>query len=108
MGRRALRKINPQLDLSAHLFELESVAQPFSAEAFFGRSAPLEIEMGSGKGLFLQNATADRPDHDFLGLEIARKYAAFCAARLARRQMTNGKVICGDGTRFFREWLPDG
>lgn len=107
MGRRALRKTDPQLDLSGYLFPLDQVPQPFRAAEFFAREAPLEIEVGSGKGLFLQNAALRAPDHNFLGIELARKYAAYCAARLARRSVANARMIGGDASRFFREWLPD-
>ena len=56
MARRALRPIDPELDLSRHLLTLESLAQPLDRQALFGRTAPLEIEVGSGKGLFLSAA----------------------------------------------------
>jgi tRNA (guanine-N7-)-methyltransferase len=105
VGRRALRKLNPTLDLSRHHFTLDQVPQPFDPAVVFGRSAPLEVELGSGKGLFLSDAAAARPDCNFLGLEIARKYAAHCAAKLARRGLANAAVISGDGLRFFREHL---
>jgi tRNA (guanine-N7-)-methyltransferase len=107
MGRRALRKLDPQLDLTGYLYELDTLAKPFAAAGLFGRQAPLEIEVGSGKGLFLQSACAALPDRDFLGIELAKKYAQHCAARLAKRQLTNGKVLAGDAVRFFGEWLPD-
>lgn len=107
MGRRALRKLDPALDLTGFLFDLESLPKPFDAVALFGRDAPLEIEVGSGKGLFLQTATEVCPDHDFFGIELAHKYARHCAARLAKKRLTNGKVLSGDAIRFFHEWLPD-
>ena len=39
VGRRALRKIDPSLDLSRHLLEFEQLPRPWSAEAIFGRIA---------------------------------------------------------------------
>ena len=105
MGRRALRKIDPELSLRDHLRELESVDCPFDANAFFGRRAPLEVEVGSGKGLFLNGAAGTHPDHDFVGIERARKYARFSAARIAKTQRSNALMIHGDGERFFREFL---
>ncbi len=107
MGRRALRKIDPNLDLSHHLLELEQVPRPWDAVALFGRSAPLEVEIGSGKGLFLRTAAAAQPETDFLGIEIAHKYARFCAAQLAKRNLPNAKVVWGDALRVFAEVLPD-
>lgn len=105
MGRRALRKIDPALDLSGHLLTLEQVAKPFDAAALFGREAPLEIEVGSGKGLFLSAAAAGDPEADFLGIEILAKYARFIAARLATRELTNARIIHGDAQPFFRDSL---
>jgi tRNA (guanine-N7-)-methyltransferase len=66
----------------------------------------LEVEIGSGKGLFLKNAAAARPETDFLGIEIAPRYAQFCAAGLARRGLTNAVMVVGDAVRMFAEILP--
>jgi tRNA (guanine-N7-)-methyltransferase len=107
MGRRALRKIDPDLDLSGHLKTVDELPQPWNAAALFGRDASLEVEVGSGKGLFLQSAAAGTPEHDFLGIEIARKYARFSAARLAKRALANAVMVEGDALRVFRELLPD-
>jgi tRNA (guanine-N7-)-methyltransferase len=114
VGRRALRKIDPSLDLSKHLLRFEQLPRPWSTEAIFGRrpgvlgARPLEIEVGSGKGLFLRNAARSRPEVDFLGIEIAHKYARFAAAGLAKAGLSNGRVVSGDGTRIFAELVPDG
>jgi tRNA (guanine-N7-)-methyltransferase len=107
MGRRSLRKIDPALDLSAHLKTLDDLPRPFDATALFGRQAPLEVEMGSGKGLFLASAAAQRPEHNFLGVELAGRYARFAAARLARRGLPNAAIVSGDGLKLFHELLPD-
>jgi len=105
MGRRALRKIDPNLDLSFHYRELTDVPKPWLGELIFGRSAPLEVEVGSGKGLFLRCAAAGTPHVDFVGLEIAQKYARFTAAGLAKVGVRNAIVIHGDAQLFFAEWL---
>jgi len=107
MGRRALLKTDPTLDLSGHLKTLDELPSPWSAEDLFGRRAPLEVEVGSGKGLFLRSASADRPDVDFLGIEISRKYARFAAAGLAKRSLGNAMVVVGDAIRLFGQVLPD-
>ncbi len=102
MGRRALPKIDLQLDLSRWLVAEDELPEKIPDRALFGRSAPLEIEVGSGKGLFLARATQMNQDHDFLGIEIAGKYAQFAAAGLAKQQSANGKLIRGDGVLIFR------
>ena len=107
MPRRALRKIDPTLDLSRHLKLPAELPRPWDAALLFGRVAPLEIEVGSGKGLFLQAAAASNPAHDFLGIEIATKYARFAAARLAQRELTNAVMVHGDAQPIFSDLLPD-
>ena len=106
MGRRALRKIDPALDYSKWLRTVEELPAPWNDEALFGRAAPLEVELGSGKGLFLATAAERKPEHNFLGLEMAHKYAHFAAARLGRQQLQHARMVDGDGLRVFREFLP--
>jgi tRNA (guanine-N7-)-methyltransferase len=107
MSRRALRKIGGGADLSRWFKTWEELPHPWDAQALFGRVAPLEVEMGSGKGLFLSSSSAARPDTNFLGIEVAHKYAKFAAARLAKQNAANACMIHGDGLRVFRELLPD-
>jgi len=107
MGRRALRRIDPSLDLSRHLVTLEELARPLDPAALFGRAAPLEIEVGSGKGLFLSAAAAGDAEADFLGIEILGKYARYVAARLATRDLANARIIHGNAEDLFRLWLAD-
>ena len=107
MGRRALRKIDPSLDLSRHLKTLDQLPRPWNPEVLFGRRASLEVEIGSGKGLFLRTAAAARPDVDFLGIEIAPRYARFAAAAILRRGLGNAVVVSGDALPVLGEVLPD-
>jgi tRNA (guanine-N7-)-methyltransferase len=107
MARRALRKIDPSLDLSRHYRDIGELPRPFSQEALFARQQPLEVEVGSGKGLFLAGAARTSPGHNFLGIEVSLKYARYAAAKLARQESDNGLVIGGDALLLFRDWFPD-
>lgn len=108
MPRRALRKINPDVDLSGRLLPgCDALPRPATGFALFGREASLEVEVGCGKGLFLEASGAARPDTDFLGIEVAAKYAAHSAARAARRELNNVRVLHGDALRAFREFFAD-
>jgi tRNA (guanine-N7-)-methyltransferase len=107
MGRRAVRAVNPALDLSRHFFSVDALPQPWDPARLFAQEQPLEVEVGSGKGLFLQNASLAHPDRNFMGIEVAHKYARFSAARLARRNLPNAIMVHGDAMRVFREILPD-
>lgn len=107
MPRRAVRKIDPELDLCRHLRKFEQLPDPWRNEAIFERVAPLEVEVGSGKGLFLLSAAAAAPERNFLGIELAGKYARLAASRLAKHGLTNACIVEADGPRVFRERLPD-
>jgi tRNA (guanine-N7-)-methyltransferase len=107
MGRRALRKIDPALDLTRHLREAAHLPTPFDQHKLFHDAAPLEVEVGSGKGLFLVAASAAHPGRSFLGIEIGRKYARYAASRLARLGRENAIVVSGDALVLFRQWFPD-
>ncbi len=106
MGRRSLRKIDPQLDLSRHYFEWAAAPRPLPLDDWLAPTGPLEIEIGSGKGLFLEHASGSRPGHRFVGIELAGKYARFAAARLAKASRTNALVVHGDAFDVLREGLP--
>jgi tRNA (guanine-N7-)-methyltransferase len=108
MGRRALRKIDPALDLAPYYREAADLPAVFDQPALFGDSRPLAVEVGSGKGLFLATAARTQPAHHFLGIELARNYARFAAARLARQESRNALLICGDALALFRNWFPSG
>lgn len=107
MPRRPPKKLDPALDLATHLSALADLPVPLDPASLFPTTAPLELEVGSGKGLFLDTASAARPDRNFLGVELAVGYARLCAARLARRAAPNARVIQGDATWLARGLLPD-
>lgn len=106
MGRRAIPKYDRTLPLEEFYTELADLATPWDPNRFFARTAPLEVEIGSGKGLFLLNESAARPECNFLGLEIAIKYARLAAYRLATSGSRHVRVIRGDAMRFLAEFLP--
>jgi tRNA (guanine-N7-)-methyltransferase len=107
MPRRALRKIDPALELSYYLKLPDALPRPWDPDALFERSAPLEIEVGSGKGLFMHSAASAKPAHNFLGIEIATKYARFAAARVAGSGLKNAVMVHGDAQPIFADLLPD-
>ncbi len=75
MGRRVLPKLDPTIDFSGHVSEVESLASPFDPQSLFPVAQDLEIEVGSGKGLFLLNESGSVPTRNFLGNEVAKKVA---------------------------------
>jgi tRNA (guanine-N7-)-methyltransferase len=76
--------------------------------ALFGNSRPVQIEVGFGKGLFLLNASAARPDINFFGIEIVRKCVLYTATRLALRQLPNVKLACADARVMLSQLVSSG
>jgi tRNA (guanine-N7-)-methyltransferase len=108
MGRRALPKIDPAIDVSRHLFEVPDLPERFDLAPYFAQpQSPLEVEVGSGKGLFMASASRAYPERNFLGVEISGKYAKFAASRLAKEERSNAVMLHGDANIVFTRWLPD-
>jgi tRNA (guanine-N7-)-methyltransferase len=83
-------------------------ARPFDALSRFGRRAPLEVEIGSGKARFLLAAARGNPAHDFLGIERSLSYYRLCRDRVARAALANAAVARADGRLFVETALPPG
>jgi tRNA (guanine-N7-)-methyltransferase len=74
----------------------------------FARNAPIEIEVGFGKGAFLLAAAEACPHVNFFGIEIVRKYQLFAATRIAKRRLTNVRLACADARHFLQVRVPVG
>ena len=82
-------------------------AGPLKWAEVFGNTRPVEVEVGSGKGLFLVSAATQFSNRNFLGIEISPKFARFTAARLSKSSLSNARIVCGDARRMFTEWIGD-
>ena len=83
-------------------------AAPIDWRTVFGNDRPPEIEVGFGKGLFLLTQGPARPDTNFLGIEIERKYTLLTATRLAHLGIANVKLACTDARWFLKERIAAG
>jgi tRNA (guanine-N7-)-methyltransferase len=101
-------RTRPATDVSAHLIDPGALDEqaPIAWMRLFGNNNSVELEIGSGKGLFLLNAASTTPTRNFLGIEISRKYARIAADRLARRQLANAKIWRGDARLVMAHLVP--
>ncbi len=93
----------PKIDTTRFTLDLTGVDGPLNWPEIFGNDRPVELEVGSGKGLFLQNAATANPGHNFVGVELARKYALKAAERVAKRRLDNVRLLAGDGKLFLNK-----
>jgi len=96
--------LRPETPLS--LDEALFFGEEFDPIGVFGREAPLEVEIGSGRGRFLVAAARANPAHDFLGLERSLSYYRVCRERVARAGLANARVLRSDGRMFAESLKP--
>lgn len=80
---------------------------PHDWAAIFGNDRPVEIEVGFGKGMFLLAAAQERPEVNFLGIEIEKPFQLYVANRVAKRSLRNVRLACTDARLFFRDYIGD-
>lgn len=81
------------------MFEIEP-------ERLFARRAPLEVELGAGRGDFIIEHAAAHPERDFLAVELAVSVARVLAIRAARRGLGNLRVARMDARTLINLMLP--
>jgi tRNA (guanine-N7-)-methyltransferase len=75
-------------------------------EGDFGRQAPLEVEIGPGRGAFALDHARLHPERDLVAIESRRSDCELIRGRAARRGLRNLLIIHGDAKlllpRFFK------
>ena len=104
-------KPRTSLDLTPYTFCYDPRTDPpiVSWAVVFGAESPdlpVELEIGCGKGLFLANESARRPGVRFLGVELARKFALRAQERVAKRQLSQVRILAGDAVPLLERCLP--
>ncbi len=62
----------------------------------FGRSAPLYVELGTGKGGFISQIAAREPEHSFLGIEVQQDVLYRAAQRVSEADLKNVRLLVFD------------
>jgi tRNA (guanine-N7-)-methyltransferase len=77
------------------LLPMEPRALPAFSE-IFGNENPVEVEIGCGKAKFLIARAVERPDINFLGIDVAWKWMKFAVERSEKRSLENIRFVRGD------------
>ena len=70
---------------------------PLDTNAWFGRCAPVVLEIGSGSGTSTLAMAQDEPDIDVIAVEIYRRGLAQLLCAIDREQVGNIRLIRGNG-----------
>lgn len=95
-----------EISIRSILSTLEDAPEVFDFAQLFGTDGPVELEIGSGKGLFLLRESQRRPNVQFIGVEWASKYAKLAAERLVNAAVTNVRIYNAD-VRLLCNRFPD-
>lgn len=74
----------------------------------FGRAAPLELEIGPGRGGFALDHAAAHPEIDLVCIETRRSDCELIRQRAARRGLANVMVLQGDAKLLVPRLFPPG
>ncbi len=101
----------PPTDLRPYFLTLADVDADFGGRLdwpeFFGNDGRVEIDVGSGRGLFLVTAGLEHPEINYLGIELDFREGRRAARRLAKRNMENVRVLGADVGIVFAKYIAE-
>lgn len=96
---RALEQLWPR-------FGIDYSPAALDFDALFGRSAARVLEIGIGDGETLLALAAERPDCDFLGVEVHRPGIGHCLLGIEAAALTNVRLISHDAVEVLQHMIP--
>ncbi|WP_123027930.1 tRNA (guanosine(46)-N7)-methyltransferase TrmB [Mycolicibacterium stellerae] len=84
-------------ELGAHARSAEGPARLLDTRAWFGRSAPVVLEIGSGTGTSTLAMAKAEPDIDVVAVEVYRRGLAQLLSAIDREAVGNIRLVRGDG-----------
>jgi tRNA (guanine-N7-)-methyltransferase len=79
---------------------------PLDFAALFGRTAPVELEIGCGMGDAVIAMAAARPEHDFLAVDVHTPGLGNVLRQAERTGLTNVRAASGDALDLLRAQIP--
>ncbi len=73
----------------------------------FGRTAPLHVEIGVGKGDFITELAARHPEINYVGLEAQQGVLYFAARKAAARELSNVRLLVFDAAHLTELFAPN-
>jgi tRNA (guanine-N7-)-methyltransferase len=95
-------------EIGLHARDAEGPAPLLDTEAWFGRIAPVVLEIGSGAGTSTLAMAQAEPDLDVVAVEVYRRGLAQLLSGIAREGVTNIRLVRGDGVDVLQHMFgPD-
>jgi len=98
---RALAQLMP-------VYGIEFKEELLRPATVFGREAPLVLEIGSGMGETTAQIARERPDTDFIAVEVHGPGVGSLLKLIEKDQLKNVRVIRHDALDVLENMIPDG
>ncbi|BBY23307.1 tRNA (guanine-N(7)-)-methyltransferase [Mycobacterium stomatepiae] len=82
--------------------------EPLDTRAWFGRQAPLVLEIGCGSGISTLAMARDEPDIDVITVEVYKRGLAQLLCAIDREQVSNIRLIRGNGIDVLQHLIAPG
>lgn len=94
----------------AHVGATDSIdsAQPLDTRTWFGREAPIVVEIGSGTGTSTLAMAQLEPDVDVVAVEVYRRGLAQLLSAIDRADVPNIRMVRGDAMDVLERMFPTG
>ena len=87
-------------------FAIPAEGEPLDLRLLYGRSAPLQVEIGCGMGDAVAAMAAATPEHDFLAVDVHTPGLGNVLKLAERTGLTNVRAASGDALDLLRSQLP--
>ena len=87
---------------------LDALAGPLDCPRWFGRSAPVVLEIGCGNGASTAAMAQAEPDIDVVAVEVYRRGLAQLLCAVDREHITNIRLVRGDGLDVLEHMFTSG
>lgn len=88
-------------------YDLPDATEPVDLNALFGRTAPLVLEIGSGRGHFAREFARQNPKVNVLGVEKCRNVLVEACEKTKAQKIGNLKYLCC-AAEYLGRLLPAG
>jgi tRNA (guanine-N7-)-methyltransferase len=102
--RQTWERLWPQLGMS----EIPRRVEPLDTRAWFGREAPVVLEIGCGSGTSTLAMAHDEPDVNVIAVEIYRRGLAQLLSAIDREQVGNIRLIRGNAIDILQYLIAPG
>lgn len=72
----------------------------------FGRTAPLHVELGTGKGKFISEMAERHPEINFVGIESQQDVLYYVAKKVREKNLTNVRLLVFDINHLLENFAP--